>query len=205
MTLKQNIQPVDQGAEILKILLPQYAGTTVEGLHQHLVENTYQDIEDQALQICNMCDLTKSTGNVLDAAGSLIGLPRMAVRVSSGDYWQLDVTPFTNHEFADKEYLIYEEATDEMYINAIKSYAYTQTSYGSLPDLLATLQLLMGIDLDDDSRFSITQTGVFNVNVSISGTVSEPIKYLIEDYITPNGSFLTARVIPCVYNFTFTG
>ena len=129
----------------------------------------------------------------------------MAVSIADSDAWQLDVTPFTDHTFADKEYLIFEEATDDIYIKAIKAYAYTQTSHGSLFDLLTTLQLLMGVDLDDDSRFSISQPSSLNVNVSISGDVSVPIKYLIKDYVTPNSGFLTARVIPCIYTFTFTG
>ncbi len=196
------VSRVDQAAFMLSLLFPQYQNSpNVKMLFQKTGELFCQDVEDQALQIYNMCDLDNSTGNVLDAAASLIGLQRMSIRVPS-DVWILDLTPFTDHQFGDEEYLFYALAPDDIFRDAIRAYAINQTSEGDLRSLEKTLRLLLNLTGDTDLTIELTSS--LNVSVTINVAVEIGRRSLVDEYITPNGGTLWSKVAGCVYSFTYT-
>ena len=192
---------VNQADLMLKLLISQYTSSpNFEGLMYGTAEKINQDIEEQAFQIYNMCDIANSTGNVLDAVGSLIGLPRMPIE-NPGDVWILDQTPFTDHQFGDKAYLYFELAPDDIYRDAIRAYAINQTSTGSLKDLQQTLMLLWG--MTDTANLTISLNSSLNVTLTVNVAVDIKRDYLVQQYRTPNQGYLWSKVASCIYNFNY--
>ncbi len=195
------VSRVDQANAMLNALIPQYKNSpNIKAFYQSCGELICQDIEDQSLQIYNMCDLENSTGNILDMVGGLIGLPRMSILIPS-DVWILDLTPFTGHQFGDEVYLFYELAPDDVYRDAIRAYAINQTSEGDLRSLEKTLRLIYGMTVDTDLTIEFVST--LNVNVTINVPVTIGRRSLVDIYVTPNGGKLWSQVAGCVYNFTY--
>lgn len=207
------IKPIDQGELLFNNLFSQYKqAPNFSALIQNLAELLSQDIENQLFNIYYTLALypnpleqvTEATGNQLDLAGLLIGLPRMAVQVPA-DVWQLDVTPFTGHKFGDINYLIYQQAPDDIYRDAILSYAKTITSNGDLITLLYCLELLMN---KNAVNIEITQTATLAVTIDITKipggeTYDEKRQYLVDKYITPNGGKLWPKVVGVDYTINF--
>lgn len=207
-----NIQPVDQGAFLLDNMFSQYRSKTrFPELIQGLAETILQDIQQQAFNlywathlIPNDDEIPAPTGNQLDLAGKLIGLPRMAVRNPS-DVWELDVTPFTEHKFGDIDYLIYQLAPDDIYRDAILAYAYTQNTCGDLKSLeYCLLKILNPLAV----TIVIEQTATLAVDITVSkipggATFDVGRKYLVDTYLTPNGGNLWPKVAGVIYTFTW--
>lgn len=200
-----DITKVDYGDLLLNYLLSQYKDkTNMIGLHQRFSDEVFTDMETNIFNIIDMCDLNVSTGNNLDAAASLIGLERMQIRIPT-TVWTLDETPFTGYPFGDKDYIIYEECPDSIFIDCIKSYAYTQTCYGSLDDVLITVGYVLGID---PTTIVIANPSEQTWSLTIPAGVSVGRQYLLgvgsDDYRTPNGGFLWAKPAGVTFNFTFS-
>lgn len=193
------ITPVDQGQLAFKLLISQYKRSpNFSDLIQRILAATSEDIEEQVFQIINMCDLDNANGNVLDAAGTLIGLARMGVKLPGTQGWQLDVTPFTGHAFGDASYIEYETADDETYRDAIKSYAICQTTFCDL----TTLQQCIAIILKKEpSDIDVELTASMAVTINVTEKSDERRRYLIEEFRTPNGSFLWPANGGVVYSF----
>lgn len=203
------VSPIDQGSAIQNLLISQYKDRpNMSGLLQNLAEGSFQDIENQAYQIVTMCDIANATGNVLDAVGILIGLQRMKVKISGVDVWQYDYTPFTLHQFIDGDFLVFEEAPDDIYRDTIRCYSITRNSFGDLRTLQKTLMLLYGFTEDTD--LTITQPSAKNVNIVVNVAPDPRRRYLVDEYKAPNASAkdqptsaLWAKVAGCVYTFTY--
>ena len=195
------LKPVNQSELMYEKLLSQYKGAqNFSTFFREMGDELCQDIEDQGNQIYNMCDLDNSSGNLLDAAGSLIGLARMKVLIPT-DVWQLDQTPWSSHRFGDKVYLLYATASDEIYRDAIKAWAISQTSQGDLRSLKTTLMLLWGMTVDTD--LTITQTASLAVTIDVNVNVTVSRNYLVTDFLAPNGSSLWSKAAGCVYTFNY--
>ncbi len=196
------VKSVDQGQLMLDKLIPQYKNSpNIKTLFQSFSEELCQDIEDQAMQIYNMCDLENTTGNLLDAAGSLIGLARMNILVPTDD-WTLDITPWTGYIFADGDFLNYEVAPDEVYRDAIRSYAICHNTVGDIRTLEKTLRLLYGMTVESDLTVQLISSLQVNITVNVSVNIGR--RYLVDSYRTPNGSKLWAEVAGCEYTFTYS-
>lgn len=194
---------VEYGEMLLKILLSQYDNSVkFSGLHQQFGDKVFDDMEDNIFNIYNMCDLDNATGNNLDAAASLIGLNRMLIRIPT-TVWTLDETPFTGYVFGDKDYLIFEICPDDIFRDAIKAYAYTQTCYGSMDDVLNTLALILGVDISD---LSLVRNAQQDYTINAPASVDVGRKYLTGltdgNYRTPNDGFLWA--LPAGVSFEIT-
>ena len=196
---------VEYGSLLLNFLLSQYKNkTNMIGLHQRFGDDVFDVMEDNIFSIFNMCDIEKATGNTLDAAASLIGLERMQIRIPS-TVWTLDETPFTGYPFGDKDYIIYEECPDSIFVDCIKSYAYTQTCYGSLDDVLITVGYILGID---HTTITIANPSEQTWSLTVPSSVPVGRRFLLgvggQDFRTPNGGFLWAKPAGVTFNFIYS-
>jgi hypothetical protein len=201
------MQQVEYGDFLLNLLLSQYKSKEkMIGLFQNTGDLVYDPMEDILFKIYNMCDLDNSSGYYLDMAASLIGLQRMPIRVPA-DVWILDETDFTDHRFGDADYIIFEECPDRIFRDCIKSYAYTQTCYGSIPDVLITLGYILDVD-PTTIEIENPSNRVWNITIPNSVSIVEGRRYLLgiggNDYRTPNGGYLWARPAGVVFNISYT-
>lgn len=174
---------------------PKFMGILDDAIGSQL-ENVFE-LSNSILQATNFSD--QINGQFLDLIGWLIGLPRMNVQVSE-TVWQLDVTSFTGHKFGDESYISFALATDDQYRFAILSYATTQTSIGNLDSLKRALSLILYQNYNSGNIEIILNS---SLSVSINCSVAVPIanKYLVENYLAPNGQSIWPRVAGCIYNF----
>ena len=203
MVAKQ-IKQIDYGKFLLEKLFSQYnTSTNYTTLHYKTGETILDDVENNIFNIINMCDIDNATGNSLDAAASLIGLQRMQIRIPT-TVWTLDQTPFTGYPFGDFDYIIYENCPDDIFRDCIKSYAITQTGHGSLPEILETVTLLLGLQ---DGDITVTHPAPRQWSFSIPSGVSVGRHGLLgiggNDYRTPNGGYLWAKPAGVKTTFVF--
>ena len=206
MALNNEMEQIEYGKFILNLLISQYQSKTrMPALLQNFGDLIFDPMEQAIFNIYNMCDIDTATGNSLDAAASLIGLPRMSIRILA-DAWVLDETPFTDYRFGDEDYVEFEECPDDIFRDCIKSYAYTQTCYGSLNDVLITIGYLLGID---STTITIANPGVrqWTLTIPDSASISLGRRYLLgiggNDYRTPNGGYLWARPAGVVFDIVY--
>ena len=198
------INKIDYGKFLLQKLFAQYnTSEKFTTLHYQTGEIILDDVEDNIFDIINMCDIDNATGNSLDAAASLIGLGRMSIQIPAV-VWTLDQTPFTNYPFGDENYIDWEICPDDVFRECIKSYAITQTAHGSMPEILETVSLLLGIEIAD---ITVAKPGLRQWTFTIPAGVSVGLKYLLgigaNDYRAPNGGFLWAKPAGITINFVF--
>lgn len=195
----------DYGKLLLNYLLSQYKNTTnMAGLQQRFADDIFDVMETNIFNILEMCDIENASGNVLDAAASLIGLERMQIRIPT-TVWTLDETPFTGYPFGDNDNIIYEECPDPIFIDCIRSYAYTQTCHGSMDDVLTTVGFVLGID---PTTITIANPSDQTWDLTVPAAVAVGRRYLLgnggADYRTPNGGYLWAKPAGPTFNFIYS-
>ena len=197
------IKRINHSDFINSLLFNEYKNRIVfKKFSESLVNNLSQDCEDQTFNIIDFANIDNAEGNQLEINGDLIGLPRMSVKIGDLSIWELDETSFTNHKFGDKNYLLYQLAPDDIYRSAIKSFSIQQTSNGNLFDLLSSLVELLAIE---ESDISINITSSLTVSIIITATnIDERRKFLVDEYKTPNDSFLWPRCMGVTYTFTYS-